>query len=774
LLCVAAIARTAEPPFERGFDLIHNELKLAQTGLRAMQIVSRPEDIDGATLACMRRSLGLETHICLLTRGEAGENATGSEHGNALAVLRTRETEACAEILGAKVWYLNLPDLGFRRTPEDALKGWGSQKALGQIARIIRLVRPHVVLVDDVPSGAEGQRRATVQLSNEAIAAAADAGKFAETMKEDGTQAWRVQKAYARCTFLGTGLAPGILVSTISLRDPLIGMSVAEIAALAMSKLASAGVPPADGGIRGLAPTVPRLPGEVQERSVLDRLKLEPAADVSEALKLLTTDDAKSGALAKVIARAAVGKQNVHLSRALVEAVGLKLNVRASESVTAVGESVSVTVAVANNGPLAIRVDGVQLIGESSQWEAAKTSAGKALAPGESAEFSGTIKAGEGACPNFPPEQTIFARLEERKPVRALVTVSVEGSTGTLSQDVPLDLAPARVAVIRPNPVLIFDDPDRPDNFPLPAVFRLVITNYQRAPEPLKLFAGIQPSNEAPVDRAVPFTFSEKGQTLAAEFRSAPPVALLNKGDIAVQTAIWTAERNFGGPVATLRRVPLKLPPNLTVALVRSRDDSIHSALKKLEDAGLGLTLLELTPEDLAVWDLNRLHTIVLDTGVLQQRPELLHSRDRLMQFMQDGGNVLCFGQKEMSKITPLPIELSEERVTDSSAPVKILRPQHLLLSSPCKIWERDFEGWVQERGHTFPQKWAPEYVALLSCGDNGEKPLDGGLLVADIGTGSFIYTSYSWDRQLRAGAPGAYRMLANMLSYSRMKRGVR
>jgi hypothetical protein len=109
--------------------------------------------------------------------------------------------------------------------------------------------------------------------------------------------------------------------------------------------------------------------------------------------------------------------------------------------------------------------------------------------------------------------------------------------------------------------------------------------------------------------------------------------------------------------------------------------------------------------------------------------------------------------------------------VTDETALIRILKPEHLLLTSPNRIWQKDFEGWVQERSVYVPSKWDAQYTALLSSNDPNEPALDGGLLVADVGAGSFIYTSFVWHRQLRAGNPGAYRMLANLISYARMKR---
>jgi hypothetical protein len=117
---------------------------------------------------------------------------------------------------------------------------------------------------------------------------------------------------------------------------------------------------------------------------------------------------------------------------------------------------------------------------------------------------------------------------------------------------------------------------------------------------------------------------------------------------------------------------------------------------------------------------------------------------------------------KEMA---PYPLEISRDRVTDENAEVRILVPNHPLVTTPNKITSKDFDGWVQERGLYFPNKWDAAWTPILSCNDPNEKPLDGGLLVAKSSKGFFIYTSYSWFRQLPAGVRGAYRLFANMVS---------
>ena len=105
------------------------------------------------------------------------------------------------------------------------------------------------------------------------------------------------------------------------------------------------------------------------------------------------------------------------------------------------------------------------------------------------------------------------------------------------------------------------------------------------------------------------------------------------------------------------------------------------------------------------------------------------------------------------------------KRQSEENAPISILNPKHPALNTPNKITLKDFDDWVQERGLYFPNEWSENYETLITSNDKGEEPNDGGILISKIGKGHFIYTSYSWFRQLPAGVPGAYKLFSNLLS---------
>jgi len=121
--------------------------------------------------------------------------------------------------------------------------------------------------------------------------------------------------------------------------------------------------------------------------------------------------------------------------------------------------------------------------------------------------------------------------------------------------------------------------------------------------------------------------------------------------------------------------------------------------------------------------------------------------------------------EQKVEGLAPLPLRISHDRVSEEGAEVRFLIPDHPVLNVPNKITAADFEGWVQERGLYFADQWDPAFQAVLSCNDAGEPPRDGGLLVAQVGKGNFVYTGYSWFRQIPAGVPGSYRLFANLIA---------
>ncbi len=180
-----------------------------------------------------------------------------------------------------------------------------------------------------------------------------------------------------------------------------------------------------------------------------------------------------------------------------------------------------------------------------------------------------------------------------------------------------------------------------------------------------------------------------------------------------------------------------------------------------------------ISPEELAHADLSRYATIVLGIRAYDTREDVRKNNQRLLDYVQNGGTLVVQYNSSMAdfnagRYTPYPAQLSRARVSVEEAPVTILAPDNPIFHFPNQITGRDFDGWVQERGLYFMDKWDSHYQPLLAGADPGETPQEGGLLLTHYGKGIYIYTGYSFFRELPNGVPGAVRLFVNLLSVGR------
>jgi hypothetical protein len=190
-----------------------------------------------------------------------------------------------------------------------------------------------------------------------------------------------------------------------------------------------------------------------------------------------------------------------------------------------------------------------------------------------------------------------------------------------------------------------------------------------------------------------------------------------------------------------------------------------------LKQIGMDVTLVP--AEKLGSEDLAQYGTIVLGIRANDTQKEIAENHQKLLDFVSRGGTLIVqynTGVSDFNKdeLTPYHAELSRARVSVEEAPVKILAPNDLVFHDPNTISERDFDGWVQERGLYFMDKWDDQFTPLLASHDPGEPEQAGGLLRAQYGKGVYIYTGYAFFRQLPAGVPGAIRLYVNLLTAGR------
>ncbi len=167
---------------------------------------------------------------------------------------------------------------------------------------------------------------------------------------------------------------------------------------------------------------------------------------------------------------------------------------------------------------------------------------------------------------------------------------------------------------------------------------------------------------------------------------------------------------------------------------------------------------------------LNRFDAVVVGIRAYNTKEKLKFYNQKLLDYVKNGGTIVVQYNTSgrdlaIQQFGPYPFKLGRGRTTEENSEVRFLIPNHPVLNTPNKITQKDFDGWVQERGLYFLSEWDDQYEAVLSCNDLNEKPENGGLMVAKYGKGHYIYTGYSFFREMPAGVPGAYRLFANLLS---------
>jgi LmbE family N-acetylglucosaminyl deacetylase len=287
-----------------------------------------------------------------------------------------------------------------------------------------------------------------------------------------------------------------------------------------------------------------------------------------------------------------------------------------------------------------------------------------------------------------------------------------------------------------------------------------------------------------PPDQKVAFAREDESRTVRFQLRPAPDAA---HGEYAIRASVTAAGQTFSrgyqvieyahirrqhiydAAAARLKIIDVKTAPSLRLGYVMGVGDEVPAAIEQL-----GVQVDLLGPEDLAWGDLSRFHTIVTGVRAYERRDDLRANNSRLLEFVRAGGTLLVQYNKfefNDAQYGPHPARVSANRVTDEGAPVVVLDPTSPVFTTPNRITDEAWSGWVQERGLYFLGERDPRYRDLVAIEDpfpynKGEKR--GALVMASHGKGRWIYIGLGLWRELPAGVDGAYQLLANLISLGR------
>ncbi|HXM21332.1 MAG TPA: PIG-L family deacetylase [Terriglobales bacterium] len=292
---------------------------------------------------------------------------------------------------------------------------------------------------------------------------------------------------------------------------------------------------------------------------------------------------------------------------------------------------------------------------------------------------------------------------------------------------------------------------------------------------------GVEPAKLA-------MEFRKRGEKQEFEFKIFP--ASLKEGRATIRAVLESGGLNYSEGYSLVTRedldsfyyyqpalqrisiVDVKVPKGSKVGYIMGAGDDIPTVLRQI---GMKVTLI---PADkLGSEDLSQYQTIVLGIRAYDTQKDLAANNKKLLDYVYGGGTLIAQYETGVAdfnkgKFTPYPVQLSRARVSVEEAPVEILTADDGVFHYPNQITEHDFDGWVQERGLYFMDQWDNNFKPLLASHDPGESPQKGGLLRAQYGKGTYIYTGYAFFRQLPAGVPGAIRLYVNLLSAGHEKSG--
>jgi LmbE family N-acetylglucosaminyl deacetylase len=368
----------------------------------------------------------------------------------------------------------------------------------------------------------------------------------------------------------------------------------------------------------------------------------------------------------------------------------------------------------------------------------------------------------------------------------AVCMVRYKDSSGAIAER-PLAVAPAFSVMLDPGGQVIPMEDGPQSSVKVDVSGNLESKTLQEAH-----WAGDPEKNEGVLRVAVPenwrveprerqLEFHERGERQSGDFKVHP--GNRTEGRKEIQASLKSGHRNYEEGYSVVTRedlgtfyyyqpavqrvsvVDVKVPKDLKVGYVMGAGDEIPTVLQQI---GMDVTLIP--PEKLGSEDLSRYQTIVLGIRAYDTQKDVIANNKRLLDFVQAGGRLVvqynaAAGDFNTGKVTPYPATLSRARVSVEEAPVVVLDSANPIFHSPNEITQKDFEGWVQERGLYFMSQWDANYTPLLESHDPGEGEQKGGLLVAHYGKGTYIYTGYAFFRQLPAGVPGAVRLFVNLVA---------
>ncbi|WP_273445150.1 PIG-L family deacetylase [Neolewinella agarilytica] len=822
LLCLLTFLCTsvrAQIPARPTSGELHAEIQKLQVLGSALYMAAHPDDENTRLIAYLANVEKVETAYLSLTRGDGGQNLIAPDIRELLGLTRTQELLAARRTDGGTQFFSRANDFGYSKHPDETFNIWDKQDVLADAVWVIRKWRPDVIVLrfdPRAPGTTHGHHTASAIIGQEAFDLAGDPTAFPEQLKY--VKPWQPRRIYWNA-YTWRGVPEHMRQDKIIKVDvgtylPKLGEGVAEIAARSRSQHRSQGFGSA--GSRGeQIEQLELLKGDDKdaEGEVFANIDVSwnriGAGRIGQALQAIEQnfnfDDPSASVPALLRVRGMIRalpdgfwktKKLGELDELIANALGLYLFAKTDDPIATAGQELEIDIEATNRSQQPVKlidyfIDGTHMTRAAVDQE---------LAANRPFRQTDTIQVLTGKASSGPYWLKDSWKL-------GMYTVKDQAQRGKGESDDPLnavftlDIAGEQFEFVRPVRHAFTDRVMGEQVQPLeimPPVFgeldksSYLFTTSEPSPIRIKVTSAranisgtvelCTPENWSVTPKNKTFTLTRKGEEQYFEFMLTPPadqeegmivplIKLDGEEDSGYTRKLIKIEHDHiptqfadldaSAPVAKL---DLKVAGR-NIGYLPGAGDAIPEAL-----TNIGLNVTTLNKGTIATGDLSRFDAIVVGIRAYNTEADMPNMQPRLLKYVENGGTLVVQyntsrGLKlPMTEIGPYPLQLSRDRTTVEEAPVRILAPDHPVLNYPNKITSKDFDGWVQERGLYFPNNWDERYTPIISSNDPGEDPHDGGLLVAEYGKGHYVYTGYSFFRELPAGVPGAYRLFANLV----------
>lgn len=809
LSCLSSVTYSQPAPPTDAADILVKLRKLNFLG-SVLYVAAHPDDENTQLIAYLENDIYARTAYLSLTRGDGGQNLIGPEIRETLGVIRTQELLAARRTDGGEQFFTRAIDFGYSKNAEETLQIWDKDQVLGDVVWAFRLFKPDVIITRFPPDerAGHGHHTSSAMLAEEAFDIAHKPTEYPDHLKYTST--WQPIRLYTNTGRWWnpnmTRDEPGVLTIDVGTYNPLTGQSMTEISAISRSQHKSQGFgstgsrgeelefleqrkgsSATESLFEGIDTSWKRVQGGEKIGLKIDEIiseysPLDPAASVPALLEVRQW----IAALQDEFWRNLKLKE---VDQVLKDMTGLFLEAKSSEWRLYPGKELTVALEATNRSDISLTLEKIKINGtevnpgmsleSNKEW----TSELKVSIPSD-AEYSHPYwLQKEGTLGMYHvAERTLIGTPENAPPLTATLYIKVNGVDIQYTIPVkykwndPVMGEQSRPLVVGPPAVVNIQEPVYLFSAGKSRRIDVRVTSYQtNVREKVVLQTGPGWKITPEFHEITPATVGE--QTMVT-FEVSPPVEQTtdelrayvqigeeqySRGQVTIDYAHFPAQTMLPETTARLVNVPIKKFGE-RVGYIAGAGDAIPATLREL-----GYEVWEMNNDDVTPTNLETLDAVILGIRALNTNEKIGTFMDELLKYVERGGTLIVQyntnSRLKTDDFAPYPLKLSRFRVANEAAPVTILAKDHPVMNEPNIILPEDFDHWVQERGLYFPGEWDDAYVPILSSNDPGEEPLHGGLLVASYGKGHYIYTGYSWFRELPAGVPGAIKLFTNLVS---------